>query len=76
MVSKRYERGSIILASNKTFGEWATISTDTVIVLSFSWIEELHHSVSFNIRTRATGQRKRRRNSGQRNEDMIYIRCV
>ncbi|MBU1261568.1 ATP-binding protein [bacterium] len=46
---KRYERGSIILTSNKTFGEWATIFTDTVIA-SAILDRLLHHSTSFNIR--------------------------
>lgn len=49
LVSKRYETSSIILTSNKTFGEWGTIFTDTVIA-SAILDRLLHHSVSFNIR--------------------------
>ena len=48
LVSKRYEKGSIILASNKTFGEWGTIFADTVIA-SAILDRLLHHSTSFNI---------------------------
>ena len=31
LVSARYERGSIILTSNKGFGEWGELLGDTVI---------------------------------------------
>lgn len=48
LVSKRYEQGSIILTSNKTFGEWGTIFADTVIA-SAILDRLLHHSTSFNI---------------------------
>ena len=49
LVSKRYEKGSIILTSNKTFGEWGTIFADTVIA-SAILDRLLHHSISFNIK--------------------------
>ena len=49
IVSKRYERGSIILTSNKSFGEWGVIFADTVIA-SAILDRLLHHSTSFNIR--------------------------
>lgn len=49
IVSKRYEKGSIILTSNKTFGEWGTIFADTVIA-SAILDRLLHHSTSFNIK--------------------------
>ena len=47
-VSRRYEKGSIILTSNKTFGEWGTIFADTVIA-SAILDRLLHHSAVFNI---------------------------
>lgn len=31
MISKRYEKGSIILTSNKTFGEWGQVFGDEVL---------------------------------------------
>ena len=34
MVSARYERGGIILTSNKGFGEWGELLGDTVIALA------------------------------------------
>ena len=49
LVSKRYEKGSIILTSNKTFGEWGTIFADNVIA-SAILDRLLHHSISFNIK--------------------------
>ena len=49
LVSKRYEKGSIILTSNKTFGECGTIFADTVIA-SAILDRLLHHSISFNIK--------------------------
>jgi DNA replication protein DnaC len=49
LVSKRYEKGSIILTSNKTFGEWGTIFADTVIA-SAILDRLLHQSISFNIK--------------------------
>ncbi len=49
LVSRRYEKSSIILTSNKTFGEWGTIFADTVIA-SAILDRLLHHSAVFNIR--------------------------
>jgi len=49
LVSKRYEKGSIILTSNKSFGEWGTIFADTVVA-SAILDRLLHHSTSFNIK--------------------------
>jgi len=49
LVSKRYEKGSIILTSNKTFGEWGSIFAETVIA-SAILDRLLHHSTSFSIR--------------------------
>lgn len=31
VISKRYEKGSIILTSNKTFSEWGQVSGDEVL---------------------------------------------
>ncbi len=48
LISKRYEKASIILTSNKGFGEWGTIFDDTVIA-SAMLDRLLHHSTTFNI---------------------------
>jgi DNA replication protein DnaC len=31
LISERYERGSMILTSNKSYGEWGTIFQDNVV---------------------------------------------
>ena len=49
-VSARYERGSIILTSNKGFGEWGDPLGDTVIA-SAVLDRLLHHSHVLNIRS-------------------------
>ena len=49
LVSARYERGSIILTSNKGFGEWGDLLGDTVIA-SAVLDRLLHHSHVLNIR--------------------------
>ena len=49
LVSARYERGSIILTSNKGFGEWGELLGDTVIA-SAVLDRLLHHSHILNIR--------------------------
>lgn len=49
LVSRRYESGSIILTSNKSFGEWGSIFADTVVA-SAILDRLLHHSTSFNIK--------------------------
>ena len=48
-MSARYERGSIILTSNKGFGEWGELLGDTVIA-SAVLDRLLHHSHVLNIR--------------------------
>lgn len=50
LVSKRYEKGlSIILTSNKTFGEWGTIFGDQIIATAIL-DRLLHRSATVNIR--------------------------
>ena len=49
LVSARYERGSIILTSNKGFGEWGELLGDSVIAAAIL-DRLLHHSHVFNIR--------------------------
>ena len=48
LVSARYERGSIILTSNKGFGEWGELLGDSVIA-SAVLDRLLHHSHVLNI---------------------------
>ena len=63
LVSARYERGSIILtsnkASNKGFGEWGELLGDTVIA-SAALDRLLHHSHVLDIRGESFGLREKR----------------
>ena len=49
LVSARYERGSIILTSNKSYGEWGSIFGDPIIATAIL-DRLLHHSTTLNIR--------------------------
>ncbi len=49
LVSRRYERGSIILTSNKSYGDWATLFPE-VAIASAILDRLLHHSTTINIR--------------------------
>src|SRR5260370_16018206 len=49
LVSARYERGSIILTSNKSYGEWGSIFGDSIIATAIL-DRLLHHSTTINIR--------------------------
>ena len=59
LVSARYERGSIILTSNKGFGEWGELMGDTVIA-SAILDRLLHHSHVLNIRGESYRLREKR----------------
>ena len=49
LVSERYEKGSIILTSNKSYGDWGTIFADNVIAAALL-DRLLHHSTTINIK--------------------------
>lgn len=49
IVSERYERGSMILTSNKTFGAWGEIFGDTILATAIL-DRLLHHSSTVNIK--------------------------
>jgi DNA replication protein DnaC len=48
LVSARYERGSIILTSNKSYGDWGAIFGDPIIATAIL-DRLLHHSTTINI---------------------------
>lgn len=49
LISRRYQKGSIVLTSNKSYGEWGDIFADTV--LATAMLDRLlHQSVTLNIR--------------------------
>jgi DNA replication protein DnaC len=49
LVSKRYEKGSIIITSNRSYGDWGSIFPDSIIA-SAILDRLLHHSTTINIR--------------------------
>jgi len=49
LISERYERGSIILTSNRSYGEWGTIFQDNVVA-SAILDRLLHHSHTLTIK--------------------------
>ena len=79
LVPARYERGSIILTSNKGFGEWGELLGDTVIA-SAVLDRQLHHSHVLNIPSnrsvvKATGsERNARRGYSRRDSNSARSR--
>src|SRR5271165_2116942 len=49
LVSRRYERGSIIITSNQSLGAWGEVFGDNVIA-SAILDRLLHHSITINIK--------------------------
>lgn len=50
VVCKRYERGSIIITSNKSYGEWAEIFAGDQVIAAAILDRLLHHSATVSIR--------------------------
>jgi len=60
LISARYERGSVILTSNKSYGEWGSIFGDVVIATAML-DRLLHHSTTVNIRGESYRLKERRK---------------
>ena len=60
LVSARYERGSIILTSNKSYGEWGSIFGDPILATAIL-DRLLHHSTTVNIRGESYRLKERRK---------------
>jgi DNA replication protein DnaC len=60
LVSARYERGSIILTSNKSYADWGSIFGDPIIATAIL-DRLLHHSTTINIRGESYRLKDRRR---------------
>jgi len=60
LVSARYERGSIVLSSNKSYGDWGSIFGDPIIATAIL-DRLLHHSTTINIRGESYRLKDRRR---------------
>lgn len=50
VVCARYEHGSIILTSNRTYGEWADIFSDNEVMATAILDRLLHHSETFSLK--------------------------
>ena len=60
LISARYERGSVVLTSNKGFGEWGEVLGDPVIATAIL-DRLLHHSHVLNIRGESYRLREKKR---------------
>ena len=60
LVSARYERDSIILTSNKSYGDWGSIFGDPIIATAIL-DRLLHHSTTINIRGESYRLKDRRK---------------
>lgn len=60
LVSARYERGSIILTSNKSYSDWGSIFGDPIIATAIL-DRLLHHSTTINIRGESYRLKDRRK---------------
>ena len=50
VVSRRYEQGSIILTSNKSYGEWAEVFSGDAVIAAAVLDRLLHHSTTISIK--------------------------
>jgi DNA replication protein DnaC len=60
LVSRRYLKGSIILTSNKSYGEWGDIFADPVLAAAIL-DRLLHQSTTLNIRGQSYRLREKRK---------------
>ena len=60
LISRRYERGSILLTSNQSLGAWGEIFGDTVIA-SAILDRLLHHATTINIKGESYRLKEKRR---------------
>jgi DNA replication protein DnaC len=60
LVSRRYLKGSIILTSNKSYGDWGDIFADQVLAAAIL-DRLLHHSITVNIRGNSYRLREKRK---------------
>lgn len=60
LVSRRYLKGSIVLTSNKSYGEWGEVFADQVLAAAIL-DRLLHHSTTINIRGQSYRLREKRK---------------
>jgi DNA replication protein DnaC len=61
LVSRRYERGSIILTSNKSYRDWGAICAGDSVIASAILDRLLHHSTTINIKGESYRLKDKRR---------------
>src|SRR5262249_23168549 len=60
LVSRRYERGSIIPTSNKSYADWGTLFPEVAIAAA-TLDRLLHHATTLNMRGDSSGLKDKRR---------------
>ncbi|MGH7255324.1 MAG: ATP-binding protein, partial [Nitrospirales bacterium] len=60
LISRRYERGSILLTSNQSVGAWGDVFGDPVIATAIL-DRLLHHSITINIKGESYRLREKRK---------------
>jgi DNA replication protein DnaC len=70
LVAKRYEKGAIILSSNKSFSEWGELFTDQVLATALL-DRLLHHSSIINIRGQSYRLKEKRQSGLFQGSDAI-----
>jgi DNA replication protein DnaC len=60
LISRRYERGSVLITSNRSVGEWGTVFGDPVVATAIL-DRLLHHSQIITIRGDSYRLREKRR---------------
>ena len=63
LISRRYERSSVVLTSNKSFSDWASLFPD-VAIASAILDRLLHHSTTINIRGGESYRLREKRKAG------------
>jgi DNA replication protein DnaC len=63
LVSRRYQKASLIITSNKSYGDWGEIFADQVLA-SAILDRVLHHSTTINIRGHSYRLREKRQAGG------------
>lgn len=61
VVSRRYEKGAIILTSNKSYGDWGSIFATDNVIASAILDRLLHHSTTINIKGESYRLKDKRR---------------
>lgn len=61
VVSRRYEKGAIILTSNKSYGDWGSIFAADHVIASAILDRLLHHSTTLNIKGESYRLKDKRR---------------